>query len=362
MGDGMNSIEKITSYVFTIMSIIVGISFYDTISENTLLRVCFYSAIVFGIVLLAIDLILTIFTSSGTKRGVRVRKVMSGVHYVYILFFVGCLLFGVYFRIEGNKVEITGKPVLDSEIGNTIDNGYINSIEGIQCLPTETINETEESVSEDSSKLVIDERDFSSFNSADIHDYETDFSTETAQESMNELIPIKETFISSYGDVTLLEGDIYNRIEHEYIFSATISNNSQRSIELKVMDAVSLELLEYIPYDQLYVQTENYGFAGKGDSVIQHPLLYTYDMDIGATLQKAKSVYEDNTFNESNEITDNQSYYVMQPNDIKEIYIYVNLKKKGYYRFKIGINYYVKGEKNSYTFPECECICPIVYE
>lgn len=154
---------------------------------------------------------------------------------------------------------------------------------------------------------------------------------------------------SAYAISEFSNGDLYKIAEEEYRISVTITNNSSRSLQVKAKDVVSLELLEFTPYSQLDI-INNYSWANGGDG-LQNPLEFIYYMDTDSTLQNCESI-SDNFASVTND-----AFYVIPPNDIKELLICVKLKEEGYYKLRVSINTYDNGKKYTDKVFNLECIC-----
>lgn len=154
---------------------------------------------------------------------------------------------------------------------------------------------------------------------------------------------------SAYAISEFSNGDLYKIAEEEYCISVTITNNSSRSLQIKARDVVSLELLEFTPYNQLDIKN-NYSWANGGDG-LQNPLEFIYYMDTDSTLQNCENVLY------NFETVTNDAFYVMHPNDIKELLLCISLKEEGYYKLRVSINTYDNGKKYTDKVFNLECIC-----
>lgn len=144
-------------------------------------------------------------------------------------------------------------------------------------------------------------------------------------------------------------GDLYELTEETCSISTTITNSSSRSIQIRVQDVVSLELLEFVPYDQLDIK-DNYTCSIGADG-LQTPIEFVYYIDTDSTIQNCESIFY------NLEYVAHDAYYILHPNDIKELSVNMHLREEGYYKFRVSINYYEKGKKYTDILSEHECIC-----
>lgn len=160
--------------------------------------------------------------------------------------------------------------------------------------------------------------------------------------------------VSCYGTINgyseFNNGDLYELVEEHYTISATIWNNSSKSIQIKPKDVVSLELIEFKPYQQLDIKN-NYSISIGADGLI-NPIVFVYNVDTDSVLQK----YENISYGLKS-ILNNDSFLVVEPNDISELMVHVYMKEEGSYKYRVKVNYHMNGEKYSKTISEITCIC-----
>ena len=317
----MENFEKISSYVVSLISALLAYQFYDTISEHLFLRCWFYATLIIIACMVVTDIISLNNEAQGLKSFLR------GIRYVCFFALAGCLLAGIYFRIEDNKVVITGK---------TDSNSSTNYEESTEEITVPTPIEQGSSYVTD---ILEDRSTISGVSAEEIED------SDVGAADDDSALELTGDLAGSDGFVTLSNGQWFYRIYSDYGYTATISNYSQRSIEINVKDAVTLELLEYIPYDQLEIESDSMG----GD-IGFYPIVFNFDMDTTSDIQKVASVTE------NDEPVADDFYYIIEPNEIRKLSMKISFKEAGLYRFRFSINYYKKGVKYTHDFPEDACI------
>ena len=317
----MEKFEKLSSYLVSLISALLGYQYYDTIAEHQLLKVWFYVSIFLTACMILIDVLCINHNEKNIKSFLR------GIRYACIVSFIGCFIVGVLFRIEDNKIKITGETYSTS--GSSVEESEIGTLDS-------------SAVGNDLPDSTVSFEDISTISSASTDETVSDELGIIDDDSELELDGLLG---GSEGFLTLSNGEWYYRISSEYGFMATISNNSQRSIEVKVKDAVSLELIEFIPYDLLDINNESMG----GDIGL-YPIVFDFDMDTSTDFQKMVSVTE------NGEAVSEDVYYIVEPNEIRNLSMRVSFQDEGLYRFRFSINYYKNGAKYSYQFPESSCI------
>ena len=319
----MKRFEMVGSYLFSAVGILLEYQFYDTIAEHLFLRVCFYATVLmFGCMILT-----DIISFKNNLQGL--KYFLRGMRYACFVAFAVCLLAGLYFRIEDNKVEITGEMVSGTE----------SNIEEFTVASSESVDTEQDSFTdtlsffEDGSVSNISEEDTTS-NIPGIADDDS-------------LLELEGYINSSDGFFIKKDGSLnsFYRITSVYTYIATISNYSQRSIEINVKDAVTLELLEFIPYDQLDLEV-----VPEGADIGFFPIIFHFGMDTNKRIQKVLRVTENDVD------VDRNVYYTVEPNEIRKLSMEVSFQEEGLYRFQFSVNYYKKGVKYTYTFPECTCV------
>ncbi len=266
--------------------------YYDTISEHILLKACLVLSGILLLVVFFADLISFFVSNKESDFKKNTRSLISRMRYLGLFLLVVCLFFGIIIYISDNKV------VMSSDIYSRLKDG-----------------------SE--------------------HD-----STETP-------IIFGEESILKRGNIKLSDESSYKLAYNYLLINTSISNNSQRTITIKFRDAVTLDLIEFIPYDQLDVKSLDFNDIGAGD--YYYPISFVFSANTGNVKQELEKVYDDKNGLRNTPLNTNGSYEI-DPNETREINIEMTLHDEGYYRFRYSISYYEKGEKKTKVFKECEFI------
>ena len=137
--------------------------------------------------------------------------------------------------------------------------------------------------------------------------------------------------------------------EDHYSADVAISlyNESDSTIVLD-NNSISVELLEYIPYDEIHIYDEAGGF-GPGDWY--EAVKYRIDLKNEQKIQNAYHVFDDE------EKGRNDAYLKLHGHDVQRLDLSVLPEEKGYYRFRLIINYDQAGNTKTYKTQEYNLVC-----
>lgn len=129
-------------------------------------------------------------------------------------------------------------------------------------------------------------------------------------------------------------------------FFIDIINGNKDILTLNDDAAVGVDLLEFIPYDELDIK-ESWG----GADVWQEPLDFRINLESIEGIQYAIPVID-------GEMKESTGAYVKIPaSDMQRLKLAVFPELKGYYRFKLVINYNQEGGKKTYESQEYHFVC-----
>lgn len=129
-------------------------------------------------------------------------------------------------------------------------------------------------------------------------------------------------------------------------FFIDIINGNKDILTLNDDDAIGVDLLEFIPYDELDIK-ESWG----GADVWQEPLDFRINLKNNEGIQYAAPVLD-------GKMKESTGAYIRIPTyDMQRLKLAIFPELKGYYRFKLIINYNQEGVKNTYETQEYQFVC-----
>lgn len=157
--------------------------------------------------------------------------------------------------------------------------------------------------------------------------------------------------LEAYGGCKLVDGRvcILMSAKNEAViphFFIDVINGNKDILTLNDSDAVGVDLLEFIPYDELNIK-ESWG----GADVWKEPLDFRINLENNEGIRYATPVID-------GEMKESTGAYVKIPaNDMQRLKLAVFPELKGYYRFKLVINYNQGGGKKTYESQEYHFVC-----
>ena len=129
-------------------------------------------------------------------------------------------------------------------------------------------------------------------------------------------------------------------------YTFDIQNNSEKPLNFNDSDTVSVDLLEFIPYDELNIAWSSGGADG---------WINPTEFELNLTTQIGKQFAV--PFENGNPKVINGGYISIDANQMDRFMLKIFPEEKGYYRFTITLNYIYNNKKHSHTTNEYRIVC-----
>ena len=129
-------------------------------------------------------------------------------------------------------------------------------------------------------------------------------------------------------------------------YSFDIQNNSEKTLYFNDNEAVEVDLIEFIPYDELNIVSSSGGADGWND-----PTEFELNMSTDLGIQYARPMVD------GKQKKANEGFLSIESNKMDRFMLRIYPEEKGYYRFIISINYIYNNEKFSYQTEEFRIVC-----
>lgn len=316
--------KSIASDAFTLFAILFGYQYYGVIAEYPYLTYLFYAACILGVCLLFWD-IAVLLLGDIKEQSKKIDRVINWMKIICIAMFLVCMCLGVVCYIKDSEVK-----VIFTE-GKHDESLHADS--------------SENAISRrDDDGLAIESNSSEDGNESSIEASITPYNYNPA--SNDDSIGLKGYSGGAGGFIRLLDGRSLYLLTASYGYSIEIINSTQRPIEFRCEDAVSVDLLEFIAYKDLEFE-EPLIFSGGDD--VYYPKAFSLQLSGDLGLHKAMM--------NADEKIHKDGYFTVAKDDIDKFSITTFLQDEGYYRFCYVVTYYKNGEKHTMKSPECECVC-----